>query len=68
MYLLNNKNYFCQKNYPKKKTRGETRVNSFKCIFRKSEDIASTTKNTVNIRRPILGPFKSGRLGQMVTL
>ena len=42
MYLLNNKNYFCQKNYPKKKTRGETRVNSFKCIFRKSEDIAST--------------------------
>ena len=27
-----------QKNYLKKKTSGETPVNSFKCIFRKSED------------------------------
>ena len=41
MYLLNNKNYFCQKNYPKKKRGGETRFNSFKCIFRNSEDIAN---------------------------
>ena len=33
--------FFMQKNYSKKKTGGETRVNSFKWIFRKSEDIVS---------------------------
>ena len=32
-----------QKSYLKKKTTGEIRVNSFKCIFRKSEDIVEKT-------------------------
>ena len=36
MYLLNNKNYLCKKTFEEKKTGGETRVNSLKCIFRKS--------------------------------
>ena len=52
MHLLNNK-LFVHKNYSKKKTGGETRVNSFKCIFRKS-----------TVKPVLLGPFKSGRLGQ----
>ena len=34
-----------QKNYLKKKTSGETPVNSFKCIFRKSEDNVKKKKN-----------------------
>ena len=41
MYLLNNKNYLCKKNYSNRKAGGETQVNNFKCIFPKSKDIVS---------------------------
>ena len=40
MYLLSNKNYLCKSLF-EEKTGGETRVKSFKSIFRKSEDIVS---------------------------
>ena len=42
MYLSSNKNYWSKKFVEKKKkTGGKTRVKSFKCISRKSEDIVS---------------------------
>ena len=69
MYLLNNKIIFAKKIIRRKKHVAKhelivlnafsERVKILRVLF---------TKNTVNIRRPILGPFKSGRLGQMVTL
>ena len=60
-----------QKNHSKKKTVGETRLNSFKCIFRKSEDIVSAIYwkySQTCIRRPRFGPFKKGCLRQVVAL
>ena len=55
-----------QKDYLKKKIGRETRVDNFKCIFRKSEDIVGAIYLKYSqIRRPLLGPFKCGRSWQV---
>ena len=47
MYLLNNKNYLCRKIIRRKKQVAKHGLMVFKCIFRKSEDVA---KNIILIK------------------